>query len=74
MVVDVTQGDPLRVSRPRAALNGWTYFSGPVRGYDLFPDGALLTVIWTDTRSRLEQFGVTEIRVTLNWLDGLSSR
>ena len=46
----------------------------PLRAWDLFPDGSFVIAVADDDRSLLEQFGVTEFHVILNFFEELKQR
>ena len=74
MAVDVTPGDEFQAGRPAPLIDPWTFSFEPVRGYDIFPDGSFVIAVPDDDRSRLEQFGVTEFHVILNFFEVLKAR
>ena len=74
MAVDVTPGDEFQAGRAAPLIDPWTFSFTPVRGYDLFPDGSFVIAVADDDRSRLEQFGVTEFHVILNFFEVLKAR
>jgi Tol biopolymer transport system component len=46
MVVDVTSLDPFRVGSPTPLIDPWPYsVMGPVRGYDILPNGSFVAVL-----------------------------
>ncbi len=59
---------------PAPLIDPWTFNVTPVRGYDVFPDGSFVTAVLDDDRSLLEQFGVTEFHVILNFFEELKER
>ena len=75
MAVDVTPGDEFQAGRPAPLIDPWT-FEGSIRvhGYDVFPDGSFVIAVADDDRSYLEQFGVTEFHVILNFFEELKAR
>jgi eukaryotic-like serine/threonine-protein kinase len=74
MAVDVTPGDEFQAGRPAPLIDPWTFFVTPVRGYDVFPDGSFVIAVPDDDRGYLEQHGVTEFHVILNFLEELKER
>ena len=74
MAVDVTAGEEFQAGRPAPLIDPWTVSVGPVRGYDIFPDGPFLIFVEDDDRSYLEQHGVTEFHVILNFFEELKER
>ncbi len=74
MAVDVTAGDEFQVGRSAPLIHPWTFTIAPVRGYDVFPDGSFEIAVLDDDRSLLEQFGVTEFHVILNFFEELKER
>ena len=86
MAVDVTPGDEFQAGRPALLIDPWTSNYGPVRAYDVFPDGSFVTVVRDQDISqaggdggsilsrRLEQFGATELHVVLNFFEELKAR
>ncbi len=74
MAVDVTPGDEFQAGRPAPLIDPWTFTVVPVRGYDVFPDGSFVIAVADDDRSLLEQFGVTEFHVILNFFEELKER
>ncbi len=73
MSVDVTPGDEFQAGRPVPFIDSWVVATSPVRGYDVFPDGSFATLV-VDDRPYLEQNGVTEVHVVLNWFEELKER
>ncbi len=73
MSVDVTPGDELQAGRPVPLIDSWIFGMQGVRGYDVFPDGSFATYT-ADIRPYLEQHGVTELHVVLNWFEELKER
>ncbi len=74
MAVDVAPGDEFRAGRAAPLIDPWTFGGTPVRGYDVFPDGSFVIAVADDDRSPLEQFGVTEFHVILNFFEELKER
>ncbi len=74
MAVDVTPGDELQAGRAAPLIDPWTFSSAPGTGYDVFPDGSFVIAVVDDDRSPLEQFGVTEFHVILNFFEELKAR
>ena len=74
MAVDVTPEDPFQAGRAAPLIDPWTFRINAVRGYDLFPDGSFVIAVADDDRSQLEQFGVTEFHVILNFFEELKQR
>ena len=74
MAVDVSPGDELQAGRTAPLIDPWTFSFGPVRGYDIFPDGSFVIAVADDDRSLLEQFGVTEFHVILNFFEELKAK
>ena len=73
MAVDVTPGDEFQAGRPVPLIDPWTLLVGPMRGYDVFPDGSFVTRVAGDG-TNLEQFGATELHVVFNWFEELRQR
>ncbi len=69
MVVDVSNGGELRVGTPRSVM-GVDNVSGPVRGYDVFPDGSIVARVGGLTQLP----GVRELHVVLNFAEELRAR
>ncbi len=74
MAVDVTPGDEFQAGRPAPLIDPWIVGTVPNRGYDIFPDGSFVIFVADDDRSLLEQFGVTEFHVILNFFEELKER
>ena len=74
LAVDVTPGDAFQAGRPAPLIDPWTFSFTAVRGYDVFPDGSFVIAVTDDDRSQLEQFGVTEFHVILNFFEELKER
>jgi len=75
MAVDVTPGDEFQAGRPASFIDPWHGGLGqPVRTHDVFADGSFVTTVQDDDGSPLEQFGVTEFHVILNFFEELKER
>ena len=74
MAVDVTAGDEFQAGRAAPLIDPWTFNLTPVRGYDVFPDGSFVIAVADDDRSLVEQFGLTEFHVILNFFEQLKER
>ena len=61
---------------PSAPLvDPWPSGTQGVRGYDVFPDGSVVTFQDDDDGSPLvERFGATELHFVLNWSEELRDR
>jgi serine/threonine-protein kinase len=84
MVVDVIPGDPPQVGDPATLIDPWIYdLFGPVRGYDVQPDGSFLALLNEEIRGFREEastlgvhpwmwrFRVGELHVILNFSEVL---
>ncbi len=74
MVVDVTSGAEFQAGRPRVLIDQWTFLVGPVRGWDVLPDGSFVTRVVDDDRPEHERVGATEVRIILNLFEELKER
>ncbi len=72
--VDVGTQGFVTASRPIEVMEWRAVVSTPARQYDVFPDGSFVIAVADDDRSRLEQFGVTEFHVILNFFEELKER
>ena len=68
MVVDVDTESTFTRSRPRALFEGRYLDTGPIRGYDISPDGERFVM---KTEVPRDPETVTSINVVLNWVEEL---
>ena len=70
MVVGVRADAVFTRSQPRPLFSGWHGFSGPVRSYDISPDGQRFAMRLPEV-NRPEPLRLTSIHVILNWFEEL---
>ena len=80
--IEVTPGEDFRVGRPVPLIAPWRLWVAFSRGYDVFPDGSIVTRVAEEDMldrgslmaQRLAEFGTTELHVWLNWAEELKER
>jgi serine/threonine-protein kinase len=70
MVVDADAGSELSLGRPRTLIEGPLYSGGPLREYDITPDGARF-IFATSVEPEQNTPPVRELQVVLNWFEEL---
>ncbi len=73
MAVDVTPGDEFQPGRPAPLINRFEYATGPIRGYDVFPDGSFVMAPFNQ-ESVFSSNLANELHVVLNWAEELKER
>jgi eukaryotic-like serine/threonine-protein kinase len=76
MVADVATEPDFRVDRVRSLIDPWSYrMTGPMRSYDVLPDGSFVAVRdTTDRDSAFALLAAREIHVVLNFAEELKRR
>ena len=75
MAVDVTPGNEFQVGRPASLIDPFGGGTGPVRSYDVFPDGSFTSSRQDEAAvPPLERLRATELHVVFNWFTELRER
>ncbi len=72
MVVDVTPGADFQVGRPAPVIGWGPWIFGGVRGYDVHPDGSIVTGL--EGEETYDSNRITELHVVLNFFEELKAR